>query len=83
MIGDKIKHYKILEKLGEGEMGVVYKTMYTKLNRTVTLLNRTVTLNFLPPHFTKSKKDRKRFISEEKTAVALNHLNISTIHITE
>ncbi len=69
MIGQTISHYKILEKLGEGGMGVVYKAQDLKLDRTVAI-------KFLPPHLSSSTENKARFMQEAKATAALSHPNI-------
>ncbi|MFQ5676647.1 MAG: serine/threonine protein kinase [bacterium] len=73
MIGKSILHYKILEEIGRGGMGVVYKAEDTKLDRTVAL-------KFLPQHLTATDTERARFLQEAKAAAALNHPNVCVIH---
>jgi eukaryotic-like serine/threonine-protein kinase len=73
MTGEMISHYKVLEKLGEGGMGVVYKAHDTKLDRIVAL-------KFLSPQLTSSVNEKRRFVQEAITASALDHPNICTIH---
>jgi serine/threonine protein kinase/Tol biopolymer transport system component len=72
MTGQTIGQYTILEKLGQGGMGVVYKAQDTKLDRFVAL-------KFLPPHLNASAQDKARFTQEAKAAAALSHPNVCSI----
>lgn len=73
MIGKTVSHYRILGKLGEGGMGVVYKAEDSKLKRICAL-------KFLKPNALARDEDRKRFIQEAQAAAALDHPNICTVY---
>jgi serine/threonine-protein kinase len=71
--GERVANYQILGKLGAGGMGVVYKALDLKLQRTVAL-------KFLPPEMHAGEKDKERFLKEAQTASSLDHTHIGVIH---
>ena len=73
MVGQTISHYTIIEKIGEGGMGVVYKAQDLKLDRMVAI-------KFLPPHLSASADSKARFLQEAKATAALNHPNILNVY---
>src|SRR4029453_17258468 len=73
MTGQTITHYEVLEKLGGGGMGVVYRARDLHLSRFVAL-------KFLAPELTRNDGAKQRFVQEARAASALDHSNICTIH---
>ncbi len=73
MIGKTISHYRILEVLGEGGMGIIYRAEDTRLNRHVAL-------KFLTPKFSGDEREAARLIGEARAAAKLDHANICTIY---
>ena len=73
LTGHRLSHFEIIEKIGEGGMGVVYKARDTHLDRVIAL-------KVLPPEKVADLERKRRFVQEAKAASALNHPNIVTIH---
>jgi hypothetical protein len=73
MIGRTISHYRIIEKLGEGGMGIVWKAEDTRLQRTVAL-------KFLTPAMVETAEAKERFLAEARAAAALDHPHIGVVH---
>ena len=73
MVGRTITHYKILDKVGEGGMGVVYAAEDTKLHRTVAL-------KFIRPDAVENQELKARFLNEAEAAAALSHPGICIVH---
>ena len=71
--GALVSHFEVLQRLGEGGMGVVYRARDTRLDRTVAL-------KVLPPHLVKDEEAERRFLLEARAAAKLDHPNICTVH---
>src|SRR5215471_16162581 len=73
LIGSRIAHFRVVEKLGEGGMGVVYKAEDE-------LLRRTVALKVLPGLYVDNEERRARFMREARSAAAVTHANVATVY---
>ena len=73
LVGKTILHYKIIEQVGHGGMGIVYKAQDTNLDRFVTL-------KFLPPHLGQAEDEKKRFIHEAKGGFGAGSFDVCIIH---
>ena len=73
MIGRKLSHFRILDRIGEGGMGVVYRAEDENLHREVAL-------KVLPPEAVANEERRLRFLREARAAASVTHPNIATIH---
>ena len=76
MVGETISHYRIIAEIGAGGMGVVYKAEDLRLGRLVAL-------KFLPPQLVSDLDAKRRFFQEARTASAIDHVNVCTIHDIE
>ena len=73
MIGRTLSHYKVLEEISRGGMGIVYKALDLKLNREVAL-------KVLPPELVSDPDRKRRFVQEAQAAAALKHPNIAVVY---
>jgi serine/threonine protein kinase len=73
MVGETVSHYRIIAEIGTGGMGVVYKAEDLRLGRLVAL-------KFLPPGLVSDPEAKRRFFQEARTASAIDHVNVCTIH---
>ena len=76
MVGETVSHYRIIAEIGAGGMGVVYKAEDLRLGRLVAL-------KFLPPQLVRDSDAKRRFFQEARTASAIDHVNVCTIHDIE
>ncbi len=76
MVGETVSHYRVIAEIGAGGMGVVYKAEDLRLGRLVAL-------KFLPPQLVCDPDAKRRFFQEARTASAIDHVNVCTIHDIE